>query len=115
MSSFRRLIIGIAEVAAIVWIVGFTIVGGFVGLASKIPLMLIMNSFGAAVPDQAVFGLLCFILGMVVSFLVAAVLAAFMFTLSEIAENTRVTRQLFDNISDARFESSQRRLEPRFQ
>jgi hypothetical protein len=78
MGGLRRIVIALADVLAIIFIVLFTIGGGFSGAASS-------QMYGGGGAGMVV----GFIVGAAVGFLIAAVLAAFLFSLSEIAANTR--------------------------
>jgi hypothetical protein len=80
MEDFRRFVTGLAEVFAIIGIVVATIAGGVIG-----------NSMGSAArmyggADHS--GMYAFF-GLVVGFLSSVLATSFLFTLSEIANNTR--------------------------
>ena len=82
MGGFRRIVIALADILAIIFIVLFTIGGGLSAAASS---QMLGGGGGAGTM------ILGFVLGALGGFLVAAVLAAFLFSLSEIAANTRQT------------------------
>lgn len=86
MGGFRRIVIALADILAIIFIVLFTIGGGLSGAASS-------AMYGGGGAASMVFG---FLLGAVSGFLVSAILAAFLFSLSEIAKNTRQVMLLLE-------------------
>jgi hypothetical protein len=86
MGGFRRIVIALANILAIIGIVLSTIGGGFSGAASS-------QIYGGGGATAMVVG---FVLGALVGFLVAAILAAFLFLLTEIATNTRQTMLMLE-------------------
>ena len=90
MGAFRRIVIALADVLAIVSIIGFTIGGGAIAAATA---ALQSQVLGQAAGGSAA---VAFILGAVAGFIVSALLAALLFSLSEIAANTRKTVQLLE-------------------
>jgi hypothetical protein len=88
MSGFRRFVIGLSGFCSFVLIVGFAIIAGFGG---AIAIGLISGR-----SDSAAIG---FIVGAALGFFFAALPAAMMFTLTEIAENTRKTVRLLEGVA----------------
>ena len=86
MGGFRRIVIALADILAIIFIVLFTIGGGFSGAASS-------QIYGGGGATSMIVG---FLLGALGGFLVSAILAAFLFSLSEIAANTRQVMLLLE-------------------
>jgi hypothetical protein len=85
MGRFRRFVIGISEVLAIILIVAVTFVSALAGYK--------FIHFLTGQPDQALIGLL---VGSCIGFIVSALPAAAMFTLAEIADNSRKTVLLLE-------------------
>jgi hypothetical protein len=94
MSAFRRLIMGAAQFSMVVMIVGLTIAGGLISVASKATTVLFMEAYGITVQDESKIAVLSFVFGAVSGFFTAASIAAVLFTLVEIAQNTRATLEM---------------------
>jgi hypothetical protein len=93
MSAFRRLVIGVAEVVQVISIVVVTLGGGMLGRS-----LMVMYSLRPFTAQQVQSGqvtvagsvpMLGFIIGATIGFCLAATAAAILFTLAEIASNTR--------------------------
>src|SRR5260221_63764 len=85
MGGFRRFIIGLADFVTVLGIVGVTIVAAFWGYTWA--RMAAIGTRG----DEFSAGVFGILLGGGIGFCIAALAAAFLFTLSEIAANTRDT------------------------
>jgi hypothetical protein len=96
MVEFRRFVMGLAGLCAVFLIVASTIVGGFAGAATSTLVSGLMT--GRPGPGNAVIG---FLLGAASGFFFAALPAAMMFALMEIAENTRRTALLLGGAGTA--------------
>jgi hypothetical protein len=94
MSAFRRFIMGAAQISMVVMIVGLTIAGGLIGVASRGTALLFMAAYGMTVQDESKGAVLSFVFGAVAGFFTAASIAAILFTLVEIAQNTRATLEM---------------------
>jgi len=116
MTSFRRIVIGIAEAMAMMSIFLSTFVGGLFGaasgafrsgifgIASNVDISL--QGIGQVATTGAVFG---FIMGAILGFVVSSTLAGIVFTFAQIERNTRslLERERFE-------EPTQYRAAPRF-
>jgi hypothetical protein len=89
MGAFRRFVMALAGISAVFLIIIATIAGGFAGAAASALISGLLT--GHPGPGNAVIG---FLLGAATGFFFAALPATMMFTLTEIAENTRVGRPL---------------------
>ena len=89
MGGLRRIVIALADVLAIIFIVLFTIGGALSGI-----------TYGAMAGGGGLATVLGIVLGAVIGFLSAAILAAFLFSLSEIAKNTRQMMLLLEGGAD---------------
>jgi hypothetical protein len=94
MSAFRRFVMGAAQFSMILMIVGLTIAGGLIGVASKETTLLFMETYGMTLQDETKGTVLSFVFGAVSGFFTAASIAAVLFTLVEIAQNTRATLEM---------------------
>ena len=95
MRSFRRFVIGLAEVIQIISMIAFTLLCGVVGGAYGTMLGLDFGNLQFANQGATSTGaLLGFGAGALVGFTTSATVAAFLFVLAEIAMNTRDTNRL---------------------
>jgi hypothetical protein len=86
MSDFRRFVIGLSGLCSLVLIIAATIIAGLIGAFAI--------GFVTGRGENAALG---FLLGAASGFCCAALPAAMMFTLVEIAENTRKTVRLLED------------------
>lgn len=85
MEGFRRFVIGTAEICAIIGIVIATIAGGVTGAS--------MGQYSRAYGGVDHSGLYA-LLGLVIGLLLSVLAASFLFTLTEIANNTRASLEI---------------------
>ena len=85
MDGFRRLIIGLADILALCAIVVFTVLGAFLGYS--------LGNAAGSFDRNSTAPVGSVMLGAVAGFGISAMAAALMFTLSEIASNTRTLLQ----------------------
>ena len=91
MRAFRRFIIGGSQFSMVLIIIGFVIGGAVLGIASRASLFSLMQMREGTVNDDSIFEAICATGGAVAGFFTAAFFAAFLFTLIEIANNSRRT------------------------
>jgi hypothetical protein len=90
MGALRRIVIAMADALAIVCIIGLTIGGGAI---AAFYVVLQSQVLGRPAGSSAVFA---FMVGAVTGFILAALFAAIIFSLSEIAANTLATVRLLE-------------------
>ncbi len=116
MTSFRRLVMGIAEVMQVISIILVTLVGGIFGGASgafrsgmfAMQTNVTIEGLGQVASVGAVFG---FVVGAMLGFVFSATLAGIVFTFVQIERNTR---SLLENRQDDLTLPGQYRTEPQF-
>jgi predicted Co/Zn/Cd cation transporter (cation efflux family) len=102
MGEFRRFVIGLSSLTAVVLIIASAIIGGLCGAAFSA-----IASGGRS--ENAVIG---FIFGAVSGFFFAALPCTIMFTLMEIAENTRRTAELLGGTATQQPQAGQQAARP---
>jgi hypothetical protein len=106
MTSFRRLVMGIAETMAVLSIFFGTLIGGIYGAVSGAGIGTNLQGIGQVSTTGVVFG---FIIGAILGFVLSSSLAATVFFFAQIERNTRglLERERFE-------EPTQYRAAPRF-